>query len=208
MRSIVLLILFYSVAAFASEPSEGEKFLEKQPKNIVASLKRDKLVIFSKPGTDPGSTARFIHALAIFDQSADTTIRMLIQTSKQADYLPVLQKSTTIKQFTDGNEDEHQLTVFIFHVVYYVRHRWDLEKRKLWWHLDPEMPNDLKTVEGGWDIYPLDDKHSVGAYRTHIDVGSSIPNFVQEYLTRRDLPKALENQRLWVNSGGTFRFKK
>jgi hypothetical protein len=50
--------------------------------------------------------------------------------------------------------------------------------------------------------------HSIGEYGTHVDIGAAVPQFLQDFAARKDgkdVPKALNNQRLWVNSGGTFK---
>ena len=51
----------------------------------------------------------------------------------------------------------------------------------------------------------MEDGRTLGRSGTSVDVGSAVPAFLQDWLTRKKLPQTMERVRLWVDSGGTYR---
>ena len=73
------------------------------------------------------------------------------------------------------------------------------------WALDPAYDNDVKVASGFWQVFALDEKTSVGEYGTVVDIGLPVPDALQGYLTRKDLPAALDAFQKYIESGGTWR---
>lgn len=71
--------------------------------------------------------------------------------------------------------------------------------------LDPKYPNDLRVLSGKWQFFRVDDKHTLGRNSMWIEPNFPIPQRIQEYLIKMDLPNALNNLKLWIDSGGTYR---
>lgn len=187
------------------QPSPGQAFLNTQTPDTVKKLMTDGVVVSSNSTHVAGSTGEFISAIVLFEQDVDTVLRLLSATARQAEYLPVLHKATTLEHYPNGDLDQHELKVLLIDIVYRVKHQWNFADHTMQWQLDPTFHNDLRDVQGRWKLYPLDSKRTVGQYMARVDVGRAVPRFIQNFLTKKDLPKALKSQRQWVNSLGTYR---
>ena len=181
----------------------GRPFLKQHPPQVVNELLREGAVILRDVVRDGQKASGLIRALVLFEKDADAVFRLLIQTHRQDEYLPLLQSAKTIERYGSGNLDQHELEVLFLDVIFRVRHRWDARERTITWSLDPAFDNDLRRMEGSWKIYPLEVERSIGEYTSRVDLGRLVPDFVEQMLSRRELPEALHAQRAWVNSGGS-----
>ncbi|MCZ6782204.1 MAG: hypothetical protein O7G30_02750 [Proteobacteria bacterium] len=204
----VLLVLAPVSVGVAAEPPAVEgaatAILADQPREVVEQL-FEKRVVIAESRDDGGDEARFLQAFVLFEQPADRVFELLLQTARQAEYQTDLKEAITLEEDADGNLDEHHLKIAFFSIVYRVRHHWDRDARRLWWSLDPDFDNDVRKVEGFWELHALGEDRTLGRYGTVIDVGAALPDFLEASLTRRSVPAAMERVRRWVDSGGTFR---
>jgi ribosome-associated toxin RatA of RatAB toxin-antitoxin module len=180
----------------------GRVLLKKQPAAVVDKVLREGAAVLRDGKASANAQPGLIRALVLFEQDADAVFELLTQTHRQDEYLPLVQSAKTIERYGSGNLDQHELEVLFVDLIFRVRHRWDAKERKISWSLDPSYDNDLRRMDGSWKIYPLEADRSIGEYASRVDIGRLLPDFVQQLLTRRDLPKALHAQRTWVNSGG------
>ena len=171
----------------------------------LAKLNKGEIVILKDIGHEESTSKGFIKAAMIVNQPIDKVYSLMAQDWRQAEYVPYLEKMFVVQKFPDGNLDEEELKILI--VTLHFRVRWYHEPQKFafHWNLDPDFKNDLKRLEGFWKFYYLDDNRTLCRYGTVSETGFGIPKSVQDFLTRKDLPKALEAQKLWLESGGNYR---
>ena len=67
------------------------------------------------------------------------------------------------------------------------------------------LENDLRDVSGFWQLYDLDETHTLARFGTRVDVGPALPGFLQDYATRKNVPQTMDHVRRWVDSNGTWR---
>ena len=77
--------------------------------------------------------------------------------------------------------------------------------RRIRWDLDPAFDNDLAHVSGFWELFPLDENRTLARFGISVDVGPAVPGFLQDWITRKNVPGSMERARLWVNSEGRYR---
>ena len=70
--------------------------------------------------------------------------------------------------------------------------------------LDSKKKSDIALQEGYWQLYKLDDNTTIGEYGTRVDTGVAVPSFVQNFLARKDIPKALTAFRKYIDSDGKY----
>ena len=46
---------------------------------------------------------------------------------------------------------------------------------------------------------------TLGRSGTSVDVGPAVPAFLQDWISRKNLPRTMERVRLWVNSDGKYK---
>ena len=89
-------------------------------------------------------------------------------------------------------------------VTYFLRYRVDFAARRISWQLDDTYPSQLRRVDGYWELFVMGDDQTLGRFGVQVDVGP-VPASLQEYATRRSIPKTMENARRWIDSDGRWR---
>lgn len=188
-----------------AEPLTADAILASQPPDVVEDLLEGKVVLTQELAADREGSERFIAALVIFDQPRDRTMRLLTQTARQIEFRPELKHIETVDWLSHGNIDEQRLRIMFVKVVFRQRNCWDLAAGRMWWELDPDYDNDLSRLEGFWEFYELSERRTLARFGTRLDVSGALPGFLQDYITRRNVPQNMERVRKWVNSNGRFR---
>lgn len=187
-----------AVARSGAQPDEARLVLAREPPALVEALLERKVVLADDAGA-PEGVAR---ALVIFEQPIDRAFLLLSQTTRQREYRPDLAGIETLEALPDGSVEEQRLRILFLDIRYRVRHRSDRERRRLTWELAPGYDHDLARLEGSWELYPLPPHRTLGVFGTRVEVGAALPSFLQEYATRKNLPRTLERCRRWVDGDG------
>lgn len=182
-----------------------QRALPGEPPELVARLLDEKVVVLaaSTPG-EPADSNR-VRGLAIFAQPRSRVIGLLVQTDRQGEYRPELQTVEAVERFPDGEVDRQVMRILLTRVSTWLRYQWDVAAGTMSWQLDPRFPNDLRTIEGSWELAEIDPGHTLGRFATRVDIGPALPAFFEEIATRKNLPKTLESCRRWIDSDGTYR---
>jgi len=171
----------------------------------IGRLKKGEVIIIKKIGREESTSDAFIKAAMIVNQPIDKVYTLMAQDARQAEYVPYLDKVVQVQTYSDGDNIEEHLKILFIRLVFRVRWYHYPQKYLLQWNLAPEFKNDLKRLEGFWQFYYIDDNRTLCRYGTISETGFGIPKSVQDFLTRRDLPEALNNQKLWFESNGAWR---
>lgn len=200
----------------ATQPSEGldealqetqtaETILATQPARIRDRLMEKNVIVMQEIGDEGPLSGSFIMAYVIFGQPIDRTYHLLSQSARQIEFRPELTSIETIEVSESGGIDVQRLKILFQRYVYYLEYRLDPRKRRIEWRLDTRFDNDLEDVEGFWEFYAMADDRTLGRSGTSVNVGRAVPAFLQDWITRKNLPKTMERARKWVNSEGTWR---
>jgi hypothetical protein len=179
------------------EPDAGP-ILAAAPARVVESLLARKVVLDARSD----SAAQAARGFVIFEQPVSRVFMLLSQTARQKEYRPELESIETIDSREDGSVDEHRMRIMFIEIRYRLRNRIDAAGRRIEWELAPGFDSDLKRVEGSWELYALEGGRTLGVFGTLVEVGSGMPSFLQDYVTRKNLPRTLERCRRWVDGDG------
>lgn len=168
----------------------------------IELLKKGEVVILDKPENVEGR--QMITAALIFDQGIDTVWSLLTQGWRQEEYLPNLKRSKLIEKWDGGDKIRFHVEMLYVGIDYQILGTRDKSQYYSHWKLDPDFKNDMKEISGYWRFYWMDANHTLARYGTWVEVGVWIPDAVQEYMIKRDLPSALGMQKRFVDSGGTW----
>lgn len=168
----------------------------------LAKLERDHVEL--DEDTDPQARGSS-RALVLFERPIAEVLRLLTATTRQKEYRPELARLEVIESSDHSDVAEYRLRSMLTSLRYRARVGWDYANRRIWWTLDPTFDNDMKVLDGLWELLALDDERTLGRFTTRIDLGPALPEFLQEYATRKKLPESMENVRHWVDSGGSWR---
>jgi hypothetical protein len=197
--AILLVAVLLSPGPKARSADSAESILGRLSEDDRRSLEDDKMLLPDAP-----KDATFVVGLVIFAKPVGRSMQLLAQTGRQIEYRPELKDNQTLKTYPDGTLERQQLKIMFNKIVYHLRYRADFAAERLSWELDESFDNDLKEVTGFWELFPLSEDRTLGRMGTRVDVGA-LPSFLQDYATRKNVPKSLENTRRWVDSDGTWR---
>jgi len=144
-------------------------------------------------------------ALVLFERPKEYVRQLLVQSSRQKEYRPELKRLEPIESTPEGSLDEYRIRVMFVNITYRMRYVVDREHCRITWALDPEFENDLKDVEGFWELHEIDAGRTLARFGTRVDVGPAVPGFIQDFATQKNVPQTVDRARRWVDSGGTWR---
>jgi hypothetical protein len=171
--------------------------LDAQPPELVRRLLAEKVVLEGRADAASRGTRGYV----IFEQPVSHAFRLLSQTIRQKEYRPELESIETLESLPDGTIDEHRLKMMFLDIRYRLRSRVDAARRRIQWELAPGFDHDLARVDGSWELYALEGR-TLGVFDTVVEVGAGLPSFLQDYVTRKNLPRTLERCRRWVDGDG------
>ena len=182
----------------AEEPqTSGQELLSREPPELVNRLFEKKMLLLEEVKKDDGGTL-FV-AYVLFDQPRDRVVGLISESSRQREYRPELRKVKLIEESGQTRIDEHQIKIMFTKITYRLSYLQDLgqEPQRLSWKLDPSFDNDIKRLEGFWELFELDEERTVGRFGSIVDVGA-VPKLVQNVLSRKTVLNTVENTRYWV----------
>lgn len=174
----------------------------------ISRVKKGEVVIANqvanKKDDDEGGAKAFIQAALIVNQPVDLVWRLLRETEKQHEFLPRLAECKLLRRDVNGDTVFFSVDAPVIDVEYEVIHHYDHANFHSYFNLNPESNNDLRGMDGIWYAYALSPRQTLMRYSVSVNFGWFIPKFIEEYLTRRDLPQAMENFRKRKESGGVW----
>jgi hypothetical protein len=196
-RGLALLLALAAATPAWGEP-DGETILAAVPASLAADLQARKVVLDARSDAATQAARGFV----IFERPVSRVFMLLAQTSRQGEYRPEVETIETVETFEGGSVDEHRMKILFIDIRYRLRNRVDAARRRIEWELAPGFESDLERVEGSWELYALGEGRTLGVFGTLVEVGSGMPSFLQDYVTRKNLPRTLERCRRWVDGDG------
>ena len=185
--------------------TEGGRYLKKLDAKLRATLEKEGQVLIGEKAKSTGSYAGYIRAVALFKGDKERVYKLITEPLKQPLYLPRLTGAKSIEAPPQGELIRFTVKVLISSFTFNTRHWYYPEHSRVEWALDPSYKNDIAVQEGYWQLYAVSPQLTVGEYGTRVDTGVAVPDWVQEFLARQDIPEALTAFRNYINSGGTWR---
>jgi hypothetical protein len=201
---LTLALPLASVSAQQPPASSGGAGLEPPSASLLSELESHRVVL-SENASGDGDRAGNAQALVLFERPRLEVLKLLASTPRQKEYRPELTRLQVIEASERSDVAEYRVRFMLTTLVYRARHGWDMEAGRVWWTLDPAFDNDVEVLDGLWELRALDARRTFGRFTTRIDLGPSVPAFLQDYATRKQLPASMETLRRWVDSGGRWR---
>jgi hypothetical protein len=196
---------FLELEQDAPKADSAQQILAAQPEAITQRLFEEKLIVMQEVRESNSDAGRIITALVIFEKPREDVYDLLSQTTRAIEFRPSVTKMATVGQNEYGPIDEHQLSILFRTYVYRLEYRLEPENHRFSWTLDQSFDNDLRQVDGWWDLYAMEDGRTLGRSGTIVDVGPAVPGFLQDWITRKNIPGTMKHVRGWVESDGEYR---
>jgi hypothetical protein len=179
--------------------------LAAQPTQLVERLEETNVVVMQEVREEGALSGGIITSYVMFEPPIDQVYGLLSQSERQVEFRPELTSIETIEMAALGPVDEQRMKILFQRYIYHIEYRLQPAQQRIEWHLDERFENDLDRVSGFWELFATDDGHTLGRSGTSVDVGAHVPGFLQDWITRKNLPRTMERVRKWVDSGGTYR---
>ena len=183
-------------------PASAQALLDALSEDRRAELMEERMVLIER-----GDAAEkgLVEALVLFSRPTDEVWALLIQRERQEEFRPELTSLSVIERSADGLVEEQHLKIAFLSVEYRLRDHFDAASHTFTWELDPSFESTLQHVSGYWELHPLDAARTLARFGTKVSVNPAVPGFLQNGITRKNVPVTLENTRQWVDSGGRWR---
>lgn len=217
MRIAMIFGLTLSTVAFAQRPpardqapaalfadlkgagdTPGVRFFATLPEQARQALNKDGQAVLDQSAKSDGPA--LIRAVARFDRPIDEVWAIISRPSEQQSYLPHVTQSKTVGDRTADGESVDFVVSFLFTFRYRTQHWFYPEDKRLEWSLDPKGGDGLTEQLGYWQLYRLDDKHTIGEYGTRIVVRGALLNFLRSLGERGGVRDALTAFRQHVDA--------
>jgi len=129
-----------------------QRALAGEPPELVQRLFDEKVVLLSGSEPSDRSGPTQVRALVLFAKPRSRVIQLLLQTARQTEYRPDLEKVETVERFSNGEVDVQEMRIVLIQISYWLRYQWDVSAGRISWGLDPRFPNDLRVQmdSGNW----------------------------------------------------------
>jgi ribosome-associated toxin RatA of RatAB toxin-antitoxin module len=182
-------------------PASAQALLDSQSEEVVQELLDERLVLMKNGGGD----ASLVEALVLFSVPPDQVWKLLVQRERQSEYRPELTEIKVIESEEGRLLEEQHLRIAFISLSYRLENRFDPETRTLAFEIDERYESVIQHVSGYWELHALDGGRTLARFGTRVNVSSAVPGFLQNGITRKNVPNSLENTRQWVDSGGRWR---
>jgi len=184
-----------------NRPASAQALLGSQPKDVVEELMEERLVLMQTSAADKG----LVEALVLFSRPPEEVWPLLIQRERQKEYRPELTSVEIVSREENALVEEQHLKIAFLSIGYRLRDRFDPALRTLTFELDPNYESQLEHVSGYWELHALDGGRTLARFGTRVSVSPAVPGFLQNGITRKNVPETLDNTRQWVDSDGKWR---
>jgi hypothetical protein len=182
-------------------PASAQALLAAQSEDVREELMEERLVLLPSDGLPKGQ----VEALVLFAHPPDKVWGLLLQRERQKEYRPEITSLSIVEKSADRVVEEQHLRIAFLDVAYRLEDRLDPATHTMTWQLDPGFESTLQHVSGYWELHPLDGGRTLARFGTRVSVSSAVPGFLQNGITRKNVPESLENTRQWVDSDGRWR---
>lgn len=130
---------------------------------------------------------------------------ILVDYGSHPEFMPRLERVTYLERTPERARATHEVRILWSTYRYTVALEFDAPRKTVAWSLDRSVKNDIKDTTGRWELLPLAGGATLIKYTVAVDTGMFVPRFLEEFLTRRDLPAILDNFRRRVESRGVWK---
>ncbi len=206
MKKALLAMISVAVIgmSFDKMPDFGPNGLKGLDETQKATLSAGESVL-TKTISHSGGQRALIEIAVVFNQPIEGVWTLLSNPENQIHFLEDMKDLKIIKKTSTEDNVECLLKFFFLDVIYRVIRKVDHANYYIHWWLDPNFDNNIQDLRGFWRFYPYGEGKTLGRYGTRVTILKLIPSFIENYLIRKNLPKALASVKNYVDSGGTYR---
>lgn len=152
-----------------------------------------------------GSSSGHGEAIAIVKAPTDECFAMFCEFEKWKLYFPRMMISKVLERSGDKAIFYKELDFKLVTIRYTQTLTIDPKAHCVDFTVYPEGVNDIKASDGYFLFEKIDDQNTLLSYGlTKMDIGVTIPKFIQDYMSSKDLPGIVINIKKRIESGGKW----
>ncbi len=205
MKKVILAVISLVLIgmSFDTMPDFGPDGLKGLDDAQKATLAAGESVL-TKTISRSGDQRALIEVAVVYNQPVEEVWRLLSNTENQLKYIDELKDLKVINKKPTEDNIEFIVKFFFMDITYRVIHKFDHANYYMHWGIDPNFDNSIRDLRGFYRFYPYGEGKTLSRYGTRVTVINLIPRFVEDYLIKKNLPKALAGVKKYVDSGGTY----
>lgn len=170
------------------------------PEN-VAKLEAGQTLSF-KVGMDQksGSSKGGGTVMVLVNRPWETLWAYLLDHTTYAEYLPRVKSVECYLNEPNKLGLKISARIVIRGLVQHVINTLDKENLTITWVLDQSKKNDIRDTAGAWMLVPHGEGKTILVYAIQIDMGWAMPNWLENFMIRRDLPGFVESLKDYAES--------
>ncbi len=130
----------------------------------------------------------------------------LIRYEDKPEYIPRLRSVAILEKHSDRVRIRQEIDASITTARYTAWYQFFSDEHAIRWKLDGSAAdNTLADVEGEYRLVEHSPTQTLLIYRTYVDPGRAVPQFIRNYMAVKSLPKFLRAVKMRVESGGTWK---
>lgn len=155
--------------------------------------------------SDEGGVAGSGRGLAVARCPPEAVWAVVTNHAHFADFMPRMVSVEVSRRTATGERALQTIDATLATVRYALDYVWDPTTLHVDYKLAEDVPHDVASVKGFWQLWPLDGgAHTLVEYRSQVDAGRWVPGPIRSYLQDRGLKDAVKAVVLRAESGGTW----
>ena len=176
----------------------------------LAKLEAGELLIQDESFLDPADMpVGKVVSYVLLKASIQALAKAIFEPTDQPQYMPRLTSVEVLSTEGRRKRIRYKLKIVIVdieYVLFLTRLVEEPEFAVFSWGLDKTYAkNDIRESIGSWVLRRYDATRTLVQYSLYVDTGRVVPEFVQTFLMKQDLPDVLGNLRKRLESGGTWK---
>jgi carbon monoxide dehydrogenase subunit G len=144
-------------------------------------------------------------AYCVINKPADAPWATLWDYGKVPEYLPRVERVVIINKTDSTMKVRQEIGVAFTSVRYTLDFKFDNDIRRMDWKLDKTQKADIADTFGSWEFFPYGAGRTLVRYTIALDTGQYVPEFVESYLVKKDLPEVLLALKRRTESDGAWK---
>jgi carbon monoxide dehydrogenase subunit G len=174
------------------------------PENLKKVEAGEMATLFDR-NKEGGKSAGQGIVIGLINKPMDAVWKVLLDVNAHPEYMPRVVKTEVYDTGTEEIGVKETLKILYKSVSYHVLQRNDETTHKSTWRLDPGKKNDIADTYGYWALFPHGDTQTIAVYAVHVDSGLPVPQIVEDFLGRQDLPGVVRAVKNRTESDGKYK---
>jgi hypothetical protein len=202
---ICFLGLLLPFTAFAqSTPRYHENVRDYLTDEHMKRLEAGETLTFMERKEKDGRDSAWGVTMVLVNRPRKVVWQYLKNQGKHPEFMPRMKKAEEYMHEDNKLGMHMTLKIFFKKVEYWIIQTFDEENCTFSWTLDKSKKNDVEATDGSWHVIAHGDNQCIALYRLSVDSGLFFPDFIENYLMKKDLPDVVHALKKRAETNGEY----